>query len=371
MSQLWPAPKPQNLAMLSPTMLNLLLECRLRAAFEQDKSFRHWRRLTPRGALGIVAHQLMADTYSNDLADQNEQGRTALLENRWDVLIHKQAALMRAAWRPAEPPEPRNWPGYALVKVRVIRRLARLANQRHESTGGVVGITARSDAAMPNLPLVEHRLEDPATGIYGTPDRVELIDGRLRVVDLKSGLHQQDVTDNQRRQLLLYAHLVKATLGQAPDDLVIIDIGGRETYVAFDTSDMAEAVRVAQRARDAWNSGISSRQPPYSLAAPGPSACRWCPFRVTCRPSWETWAPEWELPAAAAGFVSDVSQSQSEVRLVQELPKAVADETIRLVGLTEPGISTGDHLVVTDIDRIGQDAGRLRWSSRVRLTKAS
>ena len=156
-----------------------------------------------------------------------------------------------------------------------------------------MGITARSDAAMPNLPLVEHRLEDPATGIYGTPDRVELIHGRLRVVDLKSGLHQQDATDNQRRQLLLYAHLVKATLGQAPDDLVIIDIGGRKTYVAFDTSDMAEAVRVAQRARDAWNSGISSRQPPYSLAAPGPSACRWCPFRVTCRPSWETWAPEW------------------------------------------------------------------------------
>jgi CRISPR/Cas system-associated exonuclease Cas4 (RecB family) len=370
MSQLWPAPAPRNLASLSPTMLNLLLQCGLRAAFEQDDSFRRWRRLTPRSAVGIVAHRLMADAYSGYFADQDKQRRTALLEDRWNVLIQKQAALMRAAWAPAEPPEPRNWPGYAIVKVRMIRRLAGVRNQQRISAGAGLGATAPAGAAMPNLPLIEHRMEDQATGIYGTPDRVERIAGRLRVIDLKSGLHQQDVTDDQRRQLLLYAHLVEVTFGQPPDDLVIADISGRETYVPFDASDRVEAVRVAQQTREAWNSVVSSRRP-YSLATPGQNACRWCPFRVTCRPSWETSEPEWELPAAAAGFVSDVSRSQHEVRLVQELPKAVADESIRLVGLVEPGISTGDHPVVTDVDRIGQDAGRLRWSSRVRVTKAS
>ena len=371
MSQLWPTPRPRNLTLLSPTMLNLLLKCGLRAAFELDDSFRHWRRLTPRSALGIVAHRLMADAYSGRFADQDQQRRAALLEDRWDVLIHKQAAMMRAAWAPAEPPEPRNWPGYALIKVRVIRQLTGEHDpQRTSASAGLEGISG-AGAAMPSLPLVEHRMEDSATGIYGTPDRVERIAGRLRVVDLKSGLHQQGVTDEQRRQLLLYAHLVEVTLGQVPDNLVITDIRGHETYLPFDTSDSAEAVRVAQQTREAWNSAISSSCPPYSLAVPGPSACRWCPFRVTCRPSWEASEVEWELPAAVAGFVSDVSRSHHEVRLVQELPKAVADENIRLIGLAEPDISTGDHLVVTDIDRIGQDAGRLRWSSRVRLTKAT
>lgn len=370
MTKFWPMPRPPNLALLSPTMLNVLLQCGLRAAFEQDDSFRRWRRLTPRSALGIVAHRLMADAYSGQFDDHDQQRRAALIEDRWDVLVRKQAALMRAAWAPTEPPAPRNWPGYALIKVRVIRRLAGEPNQQRRAAGAGLGATARAGAVKPHLPLVEHRMEDPATGIFGTPDRVERVAGRLRVIDLKSGLHQQEVTDEQRRQLLLYAHLVEVTLGQAPDDLLIIDIGGHETRVPFDTSDMAESVRLAQQAREAWNSAISSGRPPYSLAAPGPSSCRWCPFRVTCRPSWETSEPDWELSAAAAGFVSDVGRSHHEVRLLQELPKDVTDESIRLVGLVEPGVTVGDHLVVTDIDRIGQDAGRLRWSSRVRLTKA-
>ena len=262
MSQLWPTPRPRNLTLLSPTMLNLLLKCGLRAAFELDDSFRHWRRLTPRSALGIVAHRLMADAYSGRFADQDQQRRAALLEDRWDVLIHKQAAMMRAAWAPAEPPEPRNWPGYALIKVRVIRQLTGEHDpQRTSASAGLEGISG-AGAAMPSLPLVEHRMEDSATGIYGTPDRVERIAGRLRVVDLKSGLHQQGVTDEQRRQLLLYAHLVEVTLGQVPDDLVITDIRGHETYLPFDTSDSAEAVRVAQQTREAWNSAISSSARP-------------------------------------------------------------------------------------------------------------
>jgi hypothetical protein len=311
----------------------------------------------------------MAEAYSGKFDAHDQQQRAALIEDRWDVLVRRQAALMNAAWAPAESPAPRNWPGYALIKVRLIRRLAAEPHPQRTIAAAGPGATARLGAAKSHLPLIEHRMEDPATGIYGTPDRVECVAGRLRVVDLKSGLHQQEVTDEQRRQLLLYAHLVEVTLGQAPDDLVIIDIGGHETLVPFDTSDRAEAVELAQQARKAWNSAISSGQPPYSLAAPGPSACRWCPFRVACRPSWETLEPGWELPAAAAGFVADVSRSHHEVRLIQELPKDAADESIRLVGLIETGVSAGDHLVVTDIDRIGQDAGRLRWSSRVRLTR--
>lgn len=109
---------------MSPTTLNVLLQCGLRCAFEHDDSFRHWKRLTPRSALGIVAHQLMADGDSGQFMGKSQQRRAASLEDRWSTLIHKQAVLMRAEWAPGEPPEPKNWPGYALAKVRLIRRLA-------------------------------------------------------------------------------------------------------------------------------------------------------------------------------------------------------------------------------------------------------
>src|SRR5262249_28446994 len=104
----------------------------------------------------------------------------------------------------------------------------------------------------------------------------------------------------------------------------------------------------------------------------GPTACRWCPFRVACQPSWDAWKPDWDFSAGASGIVTNVLRPNQglEVRIQQDLPRAVASTPMRLIGLPATEIAAGDHIVATDLDRIGGEAARLRWSSRVRVTRS-
>jgi hypothetical protein len=279
---------------------------------------------------------------------------------------------MRRAWAPANPPEPKDWPGYALVKVRLLRRLAR----EQAAARGRRPAEARpepGESRALRLPLLEHRMEDPVAGIHGTPDLVERSAGRLRVVDLKSGLRQREVTDDQRRQLLLYGHLITTALGEAPNDLIITDLAGRETVIPFSPSDIVDVVHLALQARESWNSAISEGGSAFSLASPSPETCRWCPFRVTCLPYWEACQADWEMPAAVSGNVRAMAEPDHHfgIWLTQDLPPSASGGRVRLVGITETGIAIGDHVVVTDVDQIGQDAYRLRWWSRVRRTKTA
>jgi hypothetical protein len=353
---------------VSPSTVNSLLQCELRVAFMQDSEFRQWLRPTPRSSLGIVAHQLAAESAAQQTARSREERSAAWLENRWETLVQSQSAALKKAWAPASPPEPKDWPGYALVKVRLIRRLLR---QQAGTTGEhQTGTGLPAHTGQPTLPLLERKMSDSATGIHGTPDRVERSGGRLRVIDLKSGLRQSDVTDDQRRQMLLYSHLVATTLGETPDDLIITDVAGNETLVPSSSSAVADAVLQAQQARDSWNSAIADAPTALPLASPDQQACRWCPYRVVCLPSWQACEPGWEIPAAASGVVKQVARADShlEVEITQDLPLYATGDPARLVGGARPEFSVGDHVVATDLDRVGQATYRLRWSSRLRVT---
>jgi hypothetical protein len=374
----WPAPHPRRLTSVSPATLESLLQCGLRVAFEQDAVFRRWRRPTERSALGVVAHGLVEDTWRNPKDWKSPADAEADLTQQWDTLIAEQAEILLASWAPARPPPPTHWPGYALTKVRLIRRLARQAvagRARRSLRPGDAPATAPAYGETGlRLPLVEHALFDAATGLRGTPDRVEKVDGRLRVVDLKSGVHQHVVTDPQRRQLLLYAQLVKANLGRYPDELVVIDVSGREAQVAFNESAVADAVALAVRQRDRWNQAVDRAADLSVLARPAASSCGWCPFRIVCRSSWDQWQPEWHIPAAVSGVVIDTQMRPrgGELHLMQDLPTTTTGQGARVVGLSAEHLpSRGDHIVITDVDRLGTDAVRVRWSSRIRITGAS
>ena len=239
---------------------------------------------------------------------------------------------MRKAWAPAVPPPSKNWPGYALLKVRLTRHLARRAGPSH--TPESVSSSAPDGQNSLRLPLVERRMSDPITGIYGTPDLIERADGRLRVVDLKSGLRQTGVTEGQRRQLLLYGHLVACTLGGVPDDLIITDLAGKETVVPSSPADISEAVDLAVRSRESWNTSLASGGPAFSLASPSPQACQLCPFRVACLPYWEQSRTDWEMPAAVSGTIGKVITNDNHIwiSVTQDLPCALKGQEVRIVG---------------------------------------
>ena len=62
---------------------------------------------------------------------------------------------------------------------------------------------------MIRLPAVEVWVRDPVRGLAGKPDRVEERDGRLRVVDLKSGSRQGEPSEQQQFQLPVLRRTVR------------------------------------------------------------------------------------------------------------------------------------------------------------------
>ena len=145
---------------------------------------------------------------------------------------------------------------------------------------------------MIRLPAVEVWFRDPVRGLAGKPDRVEERDGRLRVVDLKSGSRQGEPSEQQQFQLLFYAGLCEAELGRLPDDLVIVDASGLEERVPFMPADVERTREKASALLSDWSQAVHDGSI-MRLASPSDDTCRWCPFRVVCGPFAHAYTPEW------------------------------------------------------------------------------
>jgi PD-(D/E)XK nuclease superfamily len=93
---------------------------------------------------------------------------------------------------------------------------ATLGPQARRSASGLSGQRPAADLAGPTpaLPWRERWLEDAVLGRKGRPDLVERDGGVLTVADFKTG--QGDMTDDRRDQLLIYAALVRSSLGELP-----------------------------------------------------------------------------------------------------------------------------------------------------------
>jgi hypothetical protein len=60
------------------------------------------------------------------------------------------------------------------------------------------------------------------------------------------------------------------------------------------------------------------------------------------------------------------------LHLMQDLPATTTGQAVRVVGISGEHLpSRGDDIVITDVDRLGTDAVRVRWSSRIRITGIS
>jgi CRISPR/Cas system-associated exonuclease Cas4 (RecB family) len=349
---------------LSPSGINSLLACPRRLAYARDPSTRTWSRPTPRTALGVVAHALTEAAGTEDLPPQAAD-RAAWLEARWDLLISQQMERLSAAWPHRAVPQPRAWPGYAITKVRLIRHLTRNAPTRASAPGLSASRSASAPAgtsapaAAPPLPWVERTLR--SDHLFGTPDLVEEIEGKLRVVDLKAGVHQAETTPNQRRQLLLYAGLVQSALSRLPDMCVIVDARGTETSFTVTQPDVDAALADAESARAAFNESITAEEGPP--ARPTSENCRWCDYRVVCSAYWGSRQADWPSTTGdIVGVVTRVTHPYTELRAFD------SDDAQRVVLSSADGHAReGDVVAVTDAARAGFQTSRPRWNSHVRF----
>lgn len=348
---------------MSPSALTTFNVCQLRLAFQRDAETRVWSRRSTTAALGTVAHRLTELTLSG-AAPPPPQRRAWLIE-QWEALLHTEWVGIQEEWPGRTVEAPKHWRGEAATRVRLIRRLQGLDVKTRALPAGAVPSTGGGhsslptgsvDARPPALPWIERKLYDEVRGLFGQPDRVEEVDGILRVVDLKSGVRQEEMTTTQLQQLLLYAHLVEVSAGRLPEQVVVQDVKGNEQVRPASAAAVAAVVEEAVSARDRFNSLASSGLP----ASPSPEACGFCPFRVVCADYWDARGDDWP-GSAVRGTVIAVG-----VDGVELAPLHAPGSGARLIGEGLDDLAAGEELVAVDLERAGPGAFHTKWNSALR-----
>jgi len=352
--RLWLDPACAPLGSLAPTTLNALVACPRRVAYQRDEHASDLVRPNTRIALGNISHRLTEAVLKGMAPDG--VGRREWLEQQWDKAVAAEAVKLGTAWQGREIPAAKSWPGYVATRTRLLRRLEGLAPVAASSSPSHAG----GSYGAPAFPWVERKLIDESTGLFGTPDLVEIAGGRLRVVDLKSGVHQHGMQESQHRQLLLYAHLVTVTTGLPVDEVVVVDVRGEETVLAVAAEEVRAAVQDVQARRDAFNMSL---QMGTVEANPGKTNCRYCAFKVVCRPYWSAREEDWSSDVAAGGVVEMPWPNVATV--TQD------NLTVRVVFSHEVDVTVGDFLTVSGVDQAGHGTVRTRWDSLVRKVSRS
>lgn len=354
----FPAPDPTPISDVSPSLANQLLSCHLRVGFARDPRFKSWRRPTTHTALGLVAHAVTEAAFTLSGWPTDPDACRARIADVWEDEVARHAQAVSEAWAPAMPPPPQQWPGYALTRARTIRRAL-----KH-----LAGRTTR-DAPAKSAPgaAVEVELRDPDSGLFGRADRIERDGDTTRVVDLKTGLHQEQATPEQRRQLLLYAVLVQRSSGAWPSSIAVEDAAGATYAEPLDPAEAEAALADVLAGVHAFNAAIEASTLVTS-ATPNAERCKWCDFRVLCRPFWSALTSAWDQ-RCALGSVCETGESDGGpfAAMVVQSPVDRVGENVHIAGLAAPIPTDASMVAIADwAGPVDAQSVRARWSTYVR-----
>ncbi|WP_343035181.1 PD-(D/E)XK nuclease family protein [Cellulomonas septica] len=322
-----PQPQPSAPSYVSATLLATYRACPLRAAYGMDPQWRHLRRSGLRTALGTAAHAVAA-----------RAGAGMSFDVVWDQETTKARTKLAQEWAPATPPAVNNWPGAALTRAKLAKGW-KSGRPQHGPTAFVgpskkLRTAEASGEVHPPLPWRERWLQPGGSRLAGRPDVVERTD-RLRVVDLKTGVWQQSMTDAQRTQLLFYCRLVQLDLGELPTRAAVRTADGEEEEIEVRQSEVLEIERAALRVLDDLQAAAHGA--PLE-GRPAEDTCATCPFRVACGPFLEAYQPDWRCGAVRAGALVAVPTPGASPPLAEAdvLLPAWAAGRVRLVGFPIP-----------------------------------
>jgi len=327
--------------MWSPSSLNVLRICHLRSAYSTDKDFSSkFRRGNTYSSMGIASHKLSEKVWKNQFRDVDDSEIEAKISEEWASLIEEEFKRLTSVWFPAKVPLPRDWPYFALTQVRSVTRASsevrrRLANGGNGSVGSV---------------RIEQKIVDPENGLQGTPDRVVITNDGFYVLDLKTGHAVSEFSENYRRQLLIYAHLVSLTTSLPLLGIGLISAGGDTIWEDTDQSDVEQVIDDVKSEIASFTAEVQSGQ---IKAVPTPQNCRFCPYKPVCKQYWQDLSPEWSDYRGVVGRVVQISDEQT-FTIEQILPSHSPGQLI--------GISNCSH-VLQDADIVSVTDGRLRGQS--------
>lgn len=210
-------------------------------------------------------------------------------------------------------------------------------------------------------------MSDPESGLFGRADRIEGEDGNVRVVDLKTGLNQETPTEDQRRQLLLYAVLVHRTQGEWPGEIAVEDASGNPYVEALDPAEAEGALAEVVAAVSAFNASAGGASLMQS-ASPDEDTCRWCDYRVACEPYWAQLESGWKHQSVI-GDVKRSGTSKGSAYAVVEVtgPHDEAGRELHISGLAQEVPESARAFALTGYNGLVETGEiRARWSSSTR-----
>jgi len=327
-----PIPHPRLIERITPTALTGFTNCVWKLGFGRDPAISSLNRWSPAGALGTVAHSV-----------KRKFGDPRGFEAVWDGAVTTAQERLAGEWAPATPPSPSNWPGWSLTKTRIRKAWLRYG----PGTVNLATPASMSGVGPPPLPWRELWLSHPFLPVAGQPDLVERVEGKLWVVDTKTGLRQGEPSAGQRDQLLLYCALVQSKLGEMPAFAAIETSRGERYSFAVDPNEVESLLERAVDVLDRFNSAAVAGLD-VGLASPSPEACGWCPFRAACHPFFQAYEESWEISDAVLFMVEsvDVHQHGAHVEGVVLLPSWRAERSFTSTGfpfqpLPTPGETWG------------------------------
>ncbi len=338
----------------SPTLAETMRICLLRAGLSRSTGSAAYVLGNPKAWLGTAYHEVLEKIAGVELSDDLD----AAAERLWDEAITAQQ--QRSFSHPLDRRfgSPETWPGYYLARASALLRARDLVASRSD--------TFSTTGSRDTDTFRERQFMSFGGKLVGKPDVIR----QHEIVDYKSGaileydeISQSDVVKTAYvRQLQIYGFLVKEVLGWWPKRGVLLPFAGAGVEVPLDPSECKREAAEAVAVLDDYNAKVTTCATPEEFAAPSPSTCKWCSFKLLCAPFWSAVAPDWsgqldgavvegvvrESPraihgGAAVSLTIDVQKGSEGVRQVQLAPLnpkvhsaigilAIADR-VRVLGL--------------------------------------
>lgn len=291
----------------SPTLLDRLLGCPLRVAFERAAPSGGGRQAPPqpRVLVGNAIHRTIELCFLSPSME---------LQAAWNEACDEMA--------PTDG-DPRSAPSARRAFLRLQRRLPELRAY-------VDGLAADSI-------LCEHTVFSPDGRVRGRVDLL-VLGARPAVIDHKTGVVLEDgvTIGHFHRQLAIYAWLASVTMQSEVNDAALFSL--RDGLVEVDVSATARQSLVAEAlsALETYNDRVPREQP----AAPSEVGCGTCRFVGRCDPAWR---------ALTDGVVERLGWGEA-IRGVASAPVVVAAADRSAVQVdVEVGTVSGPAVVVTDV----------------------
>ena len=350
----FPLPTPSAIDVIASTNANMLLACPLKFAFHQDPIFRVNERSSTATALGNAAHVVREAAYRCATTPLEERaGRFAEI---WESAVLAGYELLVADWAPQAPPEPALWKRYQITRASSLRAASRIAESISYS-GDTRGEPESGTG-------IETWRSAPRIRLRAKIDRIDRVDGGLRVIDIKSGSVIEDLKPDYRRQLLLNAAIVREVNDEWPIEIALEPVTGQPLVYALDPEEATAAVGEVSNAIDDYNASVAAGTIGRSARADA-ETCMFCSFRTICGEYWTSMQPEWGHHSVM-GEIASVAEHDGMVTVTLTKPRGSPESEVSIQGFHPEQVPADGWLACCDLEPVyGQPTWRARWSSQV------